>query len=368
MISRYLLSCFAAAVVLPAMRAATPSGSPPNTYRFQRATIIDRQGFGRPLTAASLLIPAGWNSEGGIVWQINNSGCGKNGTRFEWHAVAPDGTSAVEILPEETWTGNNLPIAGMQQTCPNITITTVKDFLSWYVQRHRPNARILDYRARPDLVKKLQQFNRTDNTLGGQMETRVECGEALLGYSLNNQEVREAMSVATVFYLSRMQGVFPGEIREFLTLSVLPGFAVRAPNGELDFRLVETIRRSIQPGAEWSAAMAQHNAKIAQINLKGAADRHAIQQKTFQEIAEINQQGYENRQAIMDRSHERFSQAIRGVDTFVDSSSNEQVELPNTYDNVWRLNDGTYLLTDDPNFQPGTDLGVDGHQLERQNP
>ena len=30
------------------------------------------------------------------------------------------------------------------------------------------------------------------------------------------------------------------------------------------------------------------------------------------------------------------------------------------YDHAWRLNDGTYVLSSDSNFEPWRDLGVEG--------
>lgn len=316
------------------------------------------------MTAVTLLVPAGWNATGGVVWQNAPATCGKNPTRFEWRAVSPDGSSVVEILPEETWSGNNLNLPTMTQACPNVTISNVKDYLNWYVSRIRPGARVLDYRDRPDLTTSLAHFNRNDPGVAGELRSWVQGGEILLGGAVNGREFRETIAVVVLFMLNRMSGVMPGEIREFLTLSAMPAFAVRAPRGQLDFKFCEAIRRSIKSDPQWSALMAEHHRKMSGIAAQGAADRHAIRMKTAQEIADINRQGYENTQASQDRSAARFSQTMREVETYVDPGSQQRVELPNNYDHVWRLNDDSYILTNDANFQPGRDLGVDGRQLE----
>ena len=53
-----------------------------------------------------------------------------------------------------------------------------------------------------------------------------------------------------------------------------------------------------------------------------------------------------------------FSETIRGTETYNDdNAAGGQVELSNLYDNAWRLNDGTYVLSDDANFEPYRDLG-----------
>lgn len=349
---------------LVGVSATREADLPPGTYRLQSARIVDAQGFGQPMTAATIFIPAGWTTSGGYLWQINNTGCGKNGSRFEWRATSPDGSQSIEIIPEETWTGHNLPMPPMQQSCPNVTITNAKDYLQWYVQRNRPGARILDYRARPEYVESMQAMNRSDTSVGGELRSWVEGGEVLVGYTADGRDMRETIGIPLLFMLNRMQGVYPGEIREFLTISAMPGFAVRAPHGQLDFKLSETIRRSIKTDPTWSARMAEHNNKMGQIAAKGAADRHAIRMDTIRQVGEMNTRAYNDRMAASDRSHEQFVQSIRGVQTYSDPSANERIELPNTHDNVWRLNDGTFILTDDANFAPGRDLGQDGRRLE----
>lgn len=316
------------------------------------------------MKAMSIFIPAGWNASGGIVWQQKTAPCGPNGTRVEWRAVSPDGVSAIELLGEESWSGNNLGVQMPQQSCPNVTVTNVKDYLNWYVQRVRSGALVLDYRDRPDLVESIKYLNRSETTFSGELRSWVEGGEVLLAYEVNGREMRESIAMVVVFSLSRMAGVMPGEVRDFLTIAALPALAVRFPHGQLDFKLAETILRSIKSDPEWSAEMAVHNQKMAGIAAKGAADRHAIRMKTAQEIAEINRQGYENRQASNDRSHEEFVQSIRGVDTYVDTTSNERIELPDTHDHIWRLNDDTYIFTNDINFDPNRDLGLEGREMK----
>ena len=111
--------------------------------------------------------------------------------------------------------------------------------------------------------------------------------------------------------------------------------------------------------------MAQHNQKMTQIAAKGSADRHAIRMQSQREIAAINQQTYENTRQSVDRSHEKTIQTIREVNTYIDPSSKERYELPDTHNNVWHLNDGTFILTDDIDFQPGRDLGIDGNRMEQ---
>jgi hypothetical protein len=71
-----------------------------------------------------------------------------------------------------------------------------------------------------------------------------------------------------------------------------------------------------------------------------------------------------NRQASQDRTQEKFVRAIRGVELYADPAAGRPVELPNTYDHAWRLQDGTYMMTDNPNFDPNVEFGVNGTRLQ----
>jgi hypothetical protein len=343
---------------------AATGNLPDGAYRVQRARIVDPNGFGQPMTAFTLLVPAGWSTSGGIVWQVNQQGCGKAGTHIAWRAVSPDGISAIELMPEESWGGNNLQLPPMQLPCPNVGITTVQEYLRWLVERTRPGARILDFRDRSDAIKALEGWNSVTPSVGGEIRNWVQAGEVLLAYNFNGQDVREMIGITVLFSLSRMQGVVPGEIREFLTISARPAIAMRAPHGQLDFNLAEALRLSIKSDPEWTALMNEHNRKMSGISAKGAADRHAIRMDTAREIEAMRNQGVADRQASLDRSHGDFVNVIRGVENFIDTTSNERIELPNNYQHAWRLKDDTYILTDDPNFDPNRDLKLEAHELK----
>ena len=44
---------------------------------------------------------------------------------------------------------------------------------------------------------------------------------------------------------------------------------------------------------------------------------------------------------------------------------NGTVELSHNYANAWRLRERTYVLSNDADFEPWRDLGVEGRRLER---
>ena len=81
-------------------------------------------------------------------------------------------------------------------------------------------------------------------------------------------------------------------------------------------------------------------------------------------IAEMQTEGYRNRDATSDRMQRESIKAIREIETYRDPRSGGVVELPNHYRHAWRLQDGSYLLTDNQAFEPRRDLGIAGERLQ----
>jgi len=73
---------------------------------------------------------------------------------------------------------------------------------------------------------------------------------------------------------------------------------------------------------------------------------------------------YDQNALLSDKNQREFVEAIRGVETYHEPVDGGVVQLDNTFDHAWRVRDGTYLLTDDPNFRPGL-VGLEGQELRR---
>lgn len=346
--------------------------------------IMDQRGFEKPMVAYSKSIPKGWTAEGGVSWQPNMSGCGPKTPHVDWKATAPDGIGMISILPEESWSGNTAQIP-QQGPCPNVRITDTKQFIIQYAQRHRPNARIMDYRDMTQEVATLQQqmdAQQFPPMQGYEIKQSVGAGQALLAYQVGGREVREIIGTAVMFNVVRMQNPLTGTIDQFVDLMAFTGFAMRMPEGRLDFAYADSIRLNGAEAPEWGQRMAQFrqkqaadtartNRNIAAINAKGAADRARInaegQQRlsqTYSEISDIQMQTYNSTQAGSDRIQRESLESIGEYETFNDPSTGGTVQLDQGYSHNYQLNDGTNIQTNDGFFNPYATTGQDYQELE----
>ena len=299
---------------------------PLDTSRMQPAQIIDQNGFGQPMVAADVQIPAGWQAVGGVSWN-DNTNCVANQLQLGWSAMAPDSLTAVEILP-----GFNWQVAGTEiqmNPCPAAPWRSTREFLEATVQRTRPGARVLGYERLADVEQRMAQSAQANP----QAQLRHDAGRLLIGYAKDGVAMQELLSAAITF--SSMQG---NVVAGTATISSL-----RAPEGRLDRDLGKRIGDSMRANPQWMQAMQQrsmaslqrydnaqrssindwHHRQMAIINARGAADRAAIRMRGNQEVAGIYSAIAANSSATSDRMHKTTMSGVREVDNYagVDGST-----------------------------------------------
>ncbi len=347
--------------------------SRPSVDRLERVQVVDTAGFGEPLPALTIEVPAGWIARGGVDWRREVE-CIGNTHAFDWSAASPDGLYEVSLLPKLSWQVQSAPGGIVPlNPCPAAPMATVRDYLEQLTRSARPDARVLGYRDRPDLVAQ-QAAAARQNGQPSPTRLRHESGELLIGYRLQGQEMRESIVASVTF--SELQGTVAAWSET--------GIALRAPDGLLDEALLERMRRSGRYEQAWAERMtawsAQHVERVNQrqvasiqqwharrmneISLAGMAARHRIRMDTIADIGRINQQIVADTGATDARIHAATIDAIQEVQPWRDPASGHAVDLPIHYAHAWQLGDGRQFMTNDASFDPERDLGVAGHRLE----
>lgn len=344
---------------------ARPRG---NLLRLQPGIIVDATGFAQPMAAASIFIPHGWKTEGGVYW-ARDFMC-TNGYNFLWSATAPDGAMSIGIAPQTAWEMNSMGAAPTRPGCQIQQIQSARQYLETQVRSFIRDARILDYRDRPDLLREIGfQPSRTPMP-AGEIRKWAEGGEILFAFNQNGRDMRGSMAAVVQFDhnisdYSQLAGGAPGSRTEFLSAYAHPGWVATAPNGQFNFSFFEALRKSIKTNPQWARAIAGHNTRIAQVALQESRKRAAAVQETNDYIAKLRQETWNAQQESADRRAREFGEVIRGVETYKDEwGPGGQRELSGYYNHAWRLNDGTYVMTDDANFDPWRDLQLQGTKLE----
>ncbi len=366
----------AGAAILVALCALQPAQAAPgraDALRVQRAEIIDAKGFEKPMVAATLMVPAGWKHGGEVQWSVGRQ-CGKPyGLRLQ--ASAPDGSGAIELAPPEAWgaTSHGAPLGD----CPQAGFRNAREYLGAWIGRHRKGARLVEYRPRPDKSQVLAQ----NQWAGGSLRNWVDSGQALIAYRQGGREMHELLVTNVAFSQSRLAGI-NGQVLESLQGHALGVLGWRSASGPVPQRHFDLMWATLKTAPEWQARIdaaerqmaaesAATQAQIARMQAESSREtlahikrRGEIRNEAMQETARMRNETWRAGQATQDRMHKDTVRAIREVQGYRDPRGGV-VELPQHYDHAWQLRDGSYVLTDDPNFDPRRDIGVTGEKLQR---
>jgi hypothetical protein len=334
-----------------------------NVMRFDRGVIVDPMGFEQPMAVSSLFVPHGWRMQGGVFW--GQEFMCTNGYNFDWRATAPDGSAGIMVLRQAKWENTNYAGATASPGCQAAPFTTARAYIEALAAQTFPGARVIDYRERPDLVQQIGATPQRQQMPMGETRSWTEAGEALVAFNANGRDMRGSVVAAVQFNLMITDMSSMGQQpMTALTAFALPAWGAYAPNGQLNLGFFEAIRRSIQPNQKWWSAIAGHNTRIGRVAIEEGKKRAAMIAQSNEEISRIRQSVWDTQQQSSDRRAREFGELIKGVETYSDPNApGGTVELSQT-NHAWRLNDGTYVLTDDPNFEPWRDLQIEGRQLE----
>jgi hypothetical protein len=125
-------------------------------------------------------------------------------------------------------------------------------------------------------------------------------------------------------------------------------FALRAPAGELPAheKLFRTVLSTVRVDPTWQGRVTQVQANMSAANVQSARDRSKIIAQSAEEQRRAIREGYENRQRSEARNAEHFSDAMRGVQSFHDPRTGEDVKLSNQYAHAWVSGNGEYVMSD----------------------
>lgn len=124
------------------------------------------------------------------------------------------------------------------------------------------------------------------------------------------------------------------------------------------------IISSVRINPAWQNAAGQIMQNIAKGQQIENAKRQAIWHEAQNAISESQRSTWENQQASNDRINEEFGRTIRGVEQWSDPATGDKVDLTLGYSEAWSKGDGTYILSNNPLFDPKVALQEDWKKLE----
>jgi hypothetical protein len=342
----------------PAPKAA-PSQQP---VMFRNHAVIDQQGFGYEVFR--MLVPKDWTFTGGIAWDFAKV---PPDARIEYAVSSPDGFSVFEKAAPMTyfWSQDqNMNYTYAQSgTAVMQTLGAAEYLQNFYIPRARSavsGLKVVETQPLPGLAQYMLGIGNMQLNIFHQisppnapMETRADSARVKVEYTWNGRPMVEDFT-CTVTYVIAYSATMYGTIPLVNWVTQVESF--RAPVEEMPakIRLFQTMIYSRVDNPVWSV----NNIRLAAvINREQLRQQQAIFarlrqiRETQSEISDMIWETYQNRSQAQDRMFESYSQALRGVETYVDPVNSRNVELPSGYGNVW-TNGTDYILSDSAGYNP----------------
>jgi hypothetical protein len=350
-------------------------GGAPLVFRSQ--VVMDPQGLG--LEVFRLLVPKDWIFNGGITWNFAKT----PPLPFTVYTVtSPDGASAIQQFPSLNmyWSQDQqaqYSFAQMGSTImqPLGAIDFLQRVFIAQARQGVSDMRVAESQPLPGVAQKAVAIQNLTLNLFGQIspftfpyETRADAGRVKVEYTQGGRRMVEDFTAVITYFITNqptLSGMYAQSVS--WTPSVC---SFRAPAEEMPgkIRLFQISLYSRFDNPVWSVSYTRLCAIVTREKLRQQQAIFARYQqihKTLEETNDIIWQTYQNRSAAQDRMFDSYSQAFRGVDTYMDPVNNWNVELPTGYENAW-TNGTDYVFSDNANFNPNVISTGNWQQMTRK--
>lgn len=345
---------------------------------FERVRVLDKVGFSQPVEAFSLLIPKGWKSDGGIIWNQPGTTCA--GTNLGFKAVSSDGKYSFEMFPQYMWAYNSDPqMAQYYQNSgsPYCGYGQPMDAANYFKQafaiRELGNPQIIEIKANATGLQAMEvQNNKTRQELMSYGASQVMFYPSAISAKIKWNDGSEGIVVCGVTIIeTTVPNPYNGSYSKIYTSSATEKVVFKYPASESENapNMLSVIMSSIRTNTNWkntvdnfwkNVRQQKHIAHIGTIKMlddqTAQMGRDAIK-KGQQNLANMdnNMRSWEASQQSQDHIRTNFVKAIREVETYRDETG--VVELNSGYNHAWSRSDGSsFIMSDNPNFDPSSVL------------
>lgn len=362
---------------------------PGNRNAMTERTINDEFGFERSVEAYRLSLPATWSLKGTVQWH-GVAECPLELNKLHFMATAPDGSERIEFIPGGTWGWMSIydvnPQLKQYQSlqCAMKRILDMPSFMQAYIPSIRPNAKVLNTRARPDLVQKIMaSAGNLSNTPNQRFDVQVQ--EAEVRYEADGKTINELL-ISTVLF-SQMPGPDPYGGMSGVTMiaqgmgTITVANVNAPPNRDLLDKVGETVemlpdyqqrvQRVMENRTQMMAQAAQRR-RVAQQQYLASRRAAAASRSTSSvnttgsDILDIQFQGWKNRDAMTSAGQSRAVDGIHDRTAF-NNTQGQIVYMPTTHSRMYQLPNDVYVGTNDQFFNPVQATGEFGTELSEHN-
>lgn len=338
---------------------------------FKKFVYVDKQGTG--IEGFRFLMPSDWSFEGGMRWIMDNPAM-PSVTAFR--VFDPASEAQFEVFPNHCyfWT-TNLQLLGMFPPGSKYFGSTVMRPVT--AQKALRNIILVEQQQRYSEMKviKDEDVPELPKALGAGKQAKGFGSSGATGAKLRVSYLKNGIPVEEEFYAVVESYSFPVQGMYGTTYNTLWYidyiFSFKAEKGKLESntRIFQTITSSFKLNPHWYAKYSNvieymARQKITQIKSVGEFSRMLSQMSD--QVSDEKMQQFTERGKVYDEVSQKFSDNTLGIDRYFDPHEGKEVELPSGYNHAWCNNNGEYIMTDNPNFNPNESSNLHWESMKRK--
>ncbi|CAN5604918.1 hypothetical protein BH11BAC2_BH11BAC2_11960 [soil metagenome] len=343
----------------------------------KRYRVEDAHGFGEPVVAYSLLLPDQWKVDGGITWRVGHY-CVNESVSNRMTATSADHQFQLDFFPLRSWEWSDDPYVqqskqgnqGVFKTCDFMPAMDADAYLKNEFVHDMGDPKVISIEPNPEVGKAMEeQAKKNSANMAAAGINTVKYNPSAIRAKLKFADGSEGLALCavnqTIFY---MQNFMTGGYTGSYTCQADQKIVLRYPAGkEAEARkLLSMAVTSIRINPQWQTAVAKFFNNVSKVEQVENAKRSEIWRKSQADIAEIQKSTWEYQQQSQDRIAEETGRVLRGVEQWSDPATGQSADLSAGYNEAWAKGDGTYILSNDPLFDPNVALQEDWKKLSKK--
>jgi uncharacterized lipoprotein NlpE involved in copper resistance len=345
----------------------------------KRFRVVDNQGFNQPVEVSSFLLPANWQVNSDVQWNADNK-CIPEMLQASLQASSPDKAFELTMFPatQFDWSDDPVYLDAMQRgyNLHSCHISEPLDAAGFINQALASSmkAQVKSVKPMDEVQQKMDegamQMTNTARQAGNNAYShRGFASEGLLQFDDGKEGIALCTLMQTVTTISGTQGGMSNTYQCYVSMQIVMKYV--AGNEAMARKILSTFLGSAKMNPQWSNSVQAIFADIGRKAQIEIGNRIEIARQAQEEIGKNITRNWErinsnsaNSSSSNGMNTEGFSQYLRGVDSWTDDTGNK-VELSSGYTNAWSKGDGSYLLSNNPAFDPNVAFNESWSRLKQ---
>jgi hypothetical protein len=343
----------------------------------KRFRVVDKQSaFNQPVEVSSFVLPASWQVNSNVQWNTSNK-CIPEMVQVSVNAKSADGDYELTFYPatQFDWSDDPVYLDAMQRgfnlhSChiaqPLDAYGYIRNALAPNIQAQVKSAKIIDALQQQMDASAMQQTQLARQAGNNAYSHRGSAAEGLLQFNDGKEGLAFCTIMQTIVTLPGTQGNTAHTYQCYASTRLVLKY--KTGNGATARKIMSTLFSTTKLNPTWFNGIQQFFMQIGMDAQKQTwqhiQEVHAVQEQQGNNIIRNWEAKNDASTSAYSKDSDGFGQYLRGVDNWTDADGNK-VELTSGYSNAWSKNDGSYIMSNNPAFDPNVTFNEGWGRLKK---